>query len=123
MNGWGRDRPADTRIFSPVHYQLSYPANRNRADALFRRDEDHTRSSQFRNRSVQRIELDWFFLSDSPQFRVHSEKTVNFAAFSFQPHQKDLSGRSCAEWRNISDWNGLVVLSNLAELSHGHRFS
>ena len=25
-SGWGRDRTADTRIFSPVLYQLSYPA-------------------------------------------------------------------------------------------------
>ena len=24
--GWGRNRTADTRIFSPLLYQLSYPA-------------------------------------------------------------------------------------------------
>ena len=25
--GWGRNRTGDTRIFSPLLYQLSYPAN------------------------------------------------------------------------------------------------
>ncbi len=25
-SGWGRDRTGDTRIFSPLLYQLSYPA-------------------------------------------------------------------------------------------------
>jgi hypothetical protein len=26
-SGWSRDRTGDTRIFSPLLYQLSYPAN------------------------------------------------------------------------------------------------
>ena len=28
VGGWGRNRTADTRIFSPLLYRLSYPANR-----------------------------------------------------------------------------------------------
>ena len=35
--GWGRNRTGDTRIFSPLLYQLSYPAaiaGRNRAKHL-----------------------------------------------------------------------------------------
>ena len=27
-HGWGRNRTADTRVFSAVLYQLSYPADR-----------------------------------------------------------------------------------------------
>ncbi len=27
VGGWGRNRTADTRIFSPLLYRLSYPAN------------------------------------------------------------------------------------------------
>ena len=35
--GWARNRTGDTRIFSPLLYQLSYPASRKRMDILHRR--------------------------------------------------------------------------------------
>ena len=38
-SGWRRDRTADTRIFSPVLYQLSYPA----ADFFLAKDFGGTR--------------------------------------------------------------------------------
>ncbi len=35
VGGWGRNRTADTRIFSPLLYRLSYPANGQPASQLW----------------------------------------------------------------------------------------